>query len=169
MVPSFLPSLLPERRPKSTTAPYITGQSHPPTRTPGLYVEVLSSLCTAAQWHSPSPQHPAAPSAALGKVNAGLCRTGSTRRAATLKTPRFHRLRLPARKRRSRGKAMHQPLSSTSSARSPGSSDGSDITPCLLTPPATGSPFLSGSLNTEAISPAHRGQRGKGPSRAGGW
>lgn len=64
---------------------------------------------------------------------------------------------------------MYQPLSSTSSARSPGSPDGSDISPCLRIPSTTWSPFPCGSLNTEAVSPAHTGQRGKGPSRTGGW
>lgn len=64
---------------------------------------------------------------------------------------------------------MHQPLSGTSSARSPGSPDGSDTSPCLRTPSVAGSPFPSGSRNTEAVSPAHTGQRGKGPSHVGGW
>lgn len=51
---------------------------------------------------------------------------------------------------------------------SPGSPHRSDTSLCPHTPSATGSPFPSGSLNTEAASPVQGGQQGKGLSCTGG-
>lgn len=80
-LPSYPPSLLPERSPKTTTAPSLAGQT-------------LSTQGCPTSHHT--AQRPPAPHSSKWESTASTA-------------PRFHRFCFPVTKR-SQGKAMHQPL-----------------------------------------------------------